>query len=65
MRAFPKYGASLKRLPLLIYERNRPRESLDQRARVASAAPAASLCAGHGQQLGGESPPPNLMEVKG
>jgi hypothetical protein len=25
----------------------------------------ASLCAGHAQQLGGESPPPNLMEVKG
>jgi hypothetical protein len=32
--------------------------------RVASAAPAASLCAGHVQQLGGESPLPNLMEVK-
>jgi len=29
-----------------------------------SAAPAASLCAGHAQQLGGESPPANLMEVK-
>ena len=26
---------------------------------------ATSLCAGHAQQLGGESPPPNLMEVKG
>ena len=26
---------------------------------------AVSLCAGHAQQLGGESPPPNLMEVKG
>ena len=26
---------------------------------------AGSLCAGHAQQLGGESPPPNLMEVKG
>jgi hypothetical protein len=26
---------------------------------------AASLCAGHAQQFGGESPPPNLMEVKG
>jgi kynurenine formamidase len=24
-----------------------------------------SLCAGHAQQLGGESPPPNLMEVRG
>jgi D-lactate dehydrogenase (cytochrome) len=24
-----------------------------------------SLCAGHAQQFGGESPPPNLMEVKG
>jgi len=34
-------------------------------ARVASAAPAASLCAGHVQQLGGASPLPNLMEVKG
>jgi len=33
--------------------------------RVASAARAASLCAGHAQQLGGESPLPNLMEVKG
>jgi hypothetical protein len=30
-----------------------------------NAAPAASLCAGHAQQLGGESPLPNLMEVKG
>ena len=30
-----------------------------------NAATAASLCAGHAQQLGGESPPPNLMEVKG
>jgi hypothetical protein len=26
---------------------------------------AASLCAGHAQQFGGESPLPNLMEVKG
>ena len=26
---------------------------------------ATTLCAGHAQQLGGESPPPNLMEVKG
>ena len=33
--------------------------------REASAAPAAYLCAGHAQQLGGESPLPNLMEVKG
>jgi hypothetical protein len=33
-------------------------------AREASAAQAASLCAGHGQQLGGESPLANLMEVK-
>jgi hypothetical protein len=32
--------------------------------REASAAPAAYLCAGHAQQLGGESPLPNLMEVK-
>jgi len=23
------------------------------------------MCAGHAQQLGGESPLPNLMEVKG
>jgi hypothetical protein len=34
------------------------------RVRAAVAAPAASLCAGHAQQLGGESPPANLMEVK-
>ena len=34
-------------------------------AREASAAPAASLCAGHDQQPGGASPLPNLMEVKG
>src|SRR5271157_1616973 len=26
--------------------------------------PTASLCAGHAQQLGGESPPANLMEVR-
>src|SRR5208337_1479826 len=31
---------------------------------VAAAAPAALLCAGHAQQLGGESPPANLMEVR-
>jgi hypothetical protein len=31
---------------------------------VASAALAASLCAGHAQQLGGESPLAYLMEVK-
>ena len=30
-----------------------------------NAATAASLCAGHAQQLGGESPLLNLMEVKG
>ena len=30
---------------------------------LASAARAASLCAGHAQQLGGESPPANQMEV--
>jgi hypothetical protein len=35
------------------------------RAQAVSAAPAASLCAGHAQQFGGESPLPNLMEVKG
>jgi len=33
-------------------------------SRVAAAAPAASLCAGHVQQLEGESPSANLMEVK-
>jgi hypothetical protein len=32
--------------------------------REASAAQAAYLCAGHAQQLGGESPLANLMEVK-
>jgi hypothetical protein len=35
------------------------------KTREASAASAAQLCAGHAQQLGGESPLPNLMEVKG
>jgi hypothetical protein len=30
-----------------------------------SPAVAGSLCAGHAQQSGGESPLPNLMEVKG
>ncbi len=30
-----------------------------------NAASAVSLCAGHAQQLGGESLLPNLMEVKG
>ena len=39
-------------------------EMLDRPTRVASAARAASLCAGHAQQFGGESPPANLMEVK-
>ena len=34
-------------------------------ARGASAAPAASLYAGHVQQLGGANPLPNLIEVKG
>ena len=37
---------------------------VERASRVASAAPAASLCAGHVQQLGGASPPANLMEVK-
>jgi len=32
---------------------------------VPHGAHAFSLCAGHAQQLGGESPLPNLMEVKG
>src|SRR6266702_5600295 len=40
----------------------RPR--LDCTNAAASAAPAASLCAGHVQQLGGESPLPELMEVR-
>ena len=34
-------------------------------AREASAAPAATLYAGHVQQLGGANPLPNLREVKG
>ena len=34
-------------------------------SREASAAPAATLYAGHVQQLGGANPLPNLMEVKG
>jgi len=34
-------------------------------SRVASAARATTLCAGHDQQLGGASPLPNRMEVKG
>jgi hypothetical protein len=38
--------------------------SLTARVRAASAAPAALLCAGRAQQLGGASPPANLMEVK-
>jgi hypothetical protein len=37
----------------------------DLRHLATHAATAASLCAGHAQQLGGESPLPNLMEVKG
>ena len=41
-----------------------PYAILEHQARVASAARAASLCAGHAQQLGGASPPANLMEVK-
>ena len=45
----------------LIHDRRPSRASIP---RVASAAPAASLCAGHVQQLGGGSPPANLMEVK-
>jgi len=34
-------------------------------SRVASAARAATLYAGHVQQLGGVNPLPNLMEMKG
>ena len=46
---------------LLIYREPDARSWL----RAASAAlQAASLCAGHAQQFGGESPPANLMEVK-
>src|SRR5271157_2718783 len=33
-------------------------------ARASVRREAASLCAGHAQQLGGESPPANLMEVR-
>jgi hypothetical protein len=40
------------------------REVLCACPRVASAAPAASLCAEHVQQLGSESLLSNLMEVK-
>jgi hypothetical protein len=43
----------------------RPHYSSNHHHARSAAAPAASLCAGHAQQLGGESPPPNLMEVKG
>jgi hypothetical protein len=42
----------------------RPRSWLESVSRVAAAAPAASLCAGHVQQLEGGSPSANLMEVK-
>jgi hypothetical protein len=38
--------------------------ALTQAFAVASAASAASLCAGHVQQLGGESPLADLMEVR-
>jgi hypothetical protein len=38
-----KYGVSLERLPFLMRERSGPRKSLHQRARVASAVPAASF----------------------
>jgi hypothetical protein len=41
------------------------RHDLRSIAREASAAPAATLCAGHVQQLGGANPLPDLMEVKG
>ena len=44
--------------------RHRRRKCPTYRSRVASAARAASLCAGHAQQFGGESPLANLMEVK-
>src|ERR1700733_8783336 len=42
----------------------RARNALPPRTPQASAAPAASLCAGHAQQLGSESPLANLMEVR-
>src|SRR5229473_2158537 len=39
-------------------------QPIDQPHANASAAPAASLCAGHVQQLGGARPLPDLMEVR-
>jgi hypothetical protein len=63
--SIPKVEHRPKYYSFRIVKANGRRESLDQQARVASAARAASLCAGHAQQFGGESPLPNLMEVKG
>ena len=49
----------------LIVATNRGRARTARRVHAQrAAAPAASLCAGHAQQLGGESPLANLMEVK-
>src|ERR1039457_2509894 len=50
-------------LPLGHCRCNRPDKR--RRGKALSYREAVSLCAGHAQQLGGESPPPNLMEVKG
>src|SRR5215470_4582433 len=49
------------------YRDSAPAANDDQHRRVCtrSVCRQASLRAGHAQQLGGESPPPNLMEVKG
>src|SRR5712664_4705615 len=55
----PQDGATCARSKSYCGRRNRPT------APPAPPARAGSLCAGHAQQLGGESLLPNLMEVKG
>jgi len=65
-----KHGTQVERLEVVETGRRR-RWSDDEKLRIAAEMAAAkttkvaSLCAGHAQQLGGESPLPNLMEVKG
>ena len=72
LRLGKRAGLPLSKAPTRSYAEFSPeaRKSLrrseagSRSQRVASAAQAARLCAGHAQQLGGESPPANLMEVK-
>jgi ATP-dependent DNA ligase len=68
VRLYSRPGNDLtRRFPLIVETLARLRSRsciIDGEAVACDGNGVASLCAGHAQQLGGESPPLNLMEVK-